>query len=239
MPSQDGKGRTLWEILSGKNKRDLTPLELQYHNPLGARVGNTVSFENEPELRGINFVLEKMSVYETKVKARKFYHTDYHLKGLSLGMEKPLRFRLRLIPDEDETNKLGCKVQLLNNYDSMEWDEGFYKNVLLNETGEFHVQYDDSGAELAEARKYWRIDDVLDPYHARVTILSDKDGDGKIDEAELERADVTYWDYHRDTTNPDNGLEYREYLVVEMNDTSRYFTLLRGRWVEASQILVI
>lgn len=238
MPSQDGKGRTLWEILSGRNKRDLTPLELQYHNPLGARVGNTVSFDNEPELKGINFVIEKLSVYETKVKARKFYHTDYHLKGLSLGMEKPLRFRLRLIPDEDETNKLGSKIQLLNLYDSAEWDEGLF-GALNSDSGEFWVQQDDNGVALAEPRKYWRIDDVLDPYKARVTILADKDGDGKIDDHELERADVTYWDYHRDTTNPDNGLEYREYLTVEMNDTSRYFTFLRGRYVESSQIMVI
>ena len=238
MPSQDGKRRTLWEILSGKNKRDLTPLELQYHNPLGARVGNTVSFDNEPELKRINFVIEKMSVYETKVKARKFYHTDYHLKGLALGMEKPLRFRLRLIPDEDETNKLGCKIQLLNHYASSEWDENLYA-AANNDQGEFHVNYDDNDVELAEPRKYWRIDDVLDPYHARVTILADKDGDDKIDEAELERVDLTYWDFHRDTTNPDNGLEYREYLTVEMTDKTLYFTLFRGRYVEASQIMVI
>lgn len=238
MPSQDGKGRTLWEILTGRNKRDLTPLELQYHNPLGARVGNTVSFAHEPEISGINFVIEKLSIYETKVKARKFYHTDYHLKGLSLGMDKPLRFRLRLIPDEDETNKLGSKVQLLQIYHSMEWDEGFYQNVLLSDSGEFHVNEDDQGNALAEPRKYWRIEDVLDAYHARVTVLADKDGNGTIEDDELERLDVTYWDYHRQTTN-EAGVDYIEYLTVEMTDQSRYFTLLRGRDVDSSQIMVI
>lgn len=238
MPPSKEKGRTLWEILTGRNKRDLTPLELQYHNPLGARVGNTVSFEHEPEISGINFVIEKLSVYETRIKSRKFFHTDYHLKGLALGMDKPLRFRLRLVPDEDETNKLGSKVQLLQLYDEMEWDEGFHNGVLCNDSGEFHVNYDDEGRELAEARKYWRVEDVLDPYNARVTVLCDLDGNGTIEDDELERLNVTYWDYHR-MTKDENQQEKLEFLTIEMDDKTRYFTFLRGTEVAAFQIVVI
>jgi hypothetical protein len=237
-PSKDGKGRTLWEILSGRNKRDMTPLELQYHNPLGAKVGCSVSVDHDPEFRGINFVIERISVYETKIKARKFYHTDYHLKAVLLEREKPLRIRLRLIPDENEANRTGCKVQVLTIYDEMEYNEDFHAGVLCHESGEFHVTQDDLGEPLAESRKYWRVEDVLDPYRARVTILSDKDGDGKVEDDELERIDVTYWDYHRDTKDEYN-VPFREFLTVEMNDKSRYFTFLRGREVGAFQIMVI
>ncbi len=238
MPSKDGKGRTIWDILTGRNKRDMSPLELQYHNPLGAKVGCTVSFDNEPDLRGINFVIERMLIYDTKVKERKFVHTDYHLRGISLDRDRPLRFRLRLIPDEDETNKMGHKVQLLSLYDEMEWDETFHDSVLGNEQGIMDVNYDDEGKELAEPRRYWRVEDILDPYHARVTVLADKDGNGTIEESEVERLDVTYWDYHRDT-NDQNGVEFTEYLTIEMNDKTGYFQFFRGREVRASDILVI
>jgi hypothetical protein len=238
MPSKDGKGRTLYEILTGRNKRDLTPLELQYHNPLGAKVGCFVNIDNDPDLGGINFVIERMSIYETKIKERKFYHTDYHLRGTTLDRDRPIRLRLRLIPDEDETNRLGCKVQVLRLYDEMEWDAGFHDNVLMSESGIFDVNYDDAGVELAEPRRYWRVEDVLDPYHARVTVLCDKDGNGKVEENEVERIDVTYWDYHRNTDDA-VGQEFTEFLSVEMNDRSHYFTFLRGREVGAFQISVI
>lgn len=238
MSSKDGKGRTLWEILTGRNKRDLTPLELQYHNPLSAKVGCTVSIDHDEQTAGINFVIEKISIYETKVKDKKFYHTDYHLKGVTLDRERPLRLRLRLIPDADVSNKLGCKIMLLNLYDEMEYDEAFHDNVLLSESGIFDVNYDDEGNELPEPRRYWRVDDEVDPYHARVTVLADKDGNGTIEENELERLDVTYWDYHRDTTDA-NSVDFREVLFVEMNDQTHYFTFFRGQEVGAFQVTVI
>lgn len=239
MPSKDGKGRTLFEILTGRNKRDLTPLELQYHNPLGAKVGQTVSIDHDEEISGINFVLEKISVYETKIKERKFHHTDYHLKGVTLDRDRPLRLRLRLTPDEDETNKLGSKITLLTLYDEMEWDEEFHDNVLSNSEGIFDVNYDDDGKELSEPRRYWRIEDYLDPYHARVTVLADKDGNGTIEENELERLDVTYWDYSRETVDGHTDQRFCEFLTIEMNDKSHYFTFLRGREVGAFQLSVI
>lgn len=232
------KGRTLWEILTGKNQRDLTPIELQYHNPLGAKVGNTITLDHEVDLRDINFVIEKMSVYETKVNGKKFFHTDYHLKGITLEMDRPLRFRLRLIPDEDAMNSLGCQVQLLHHYDEMEWDKDFHDMVLCSESCEFEVNYDDEGNELEHPRRYWRVENVFDPYNARVTILKDDDGDGTVEDEELERLDIRYWDYHRDTEDESNQ-EYREFLTVEMDAKTRYFTLLRGSFVDPTQIVVI
>jgi hypothetical protein len=231
------KGRTLFEILTGRNKRDMTPLELQYHNPLGAKVGNTISFDHQPDIGGINFYVERISVYETRVVGKKFYHTDYHLKGLSLGMEKPLRFRLRLIADSDSVNPLGCNIQLLSLYDEMEWDEGFYA-VVNNPSGEFHVNHDDFGDELEVARTYWRIEDVVDPYHSRTTILKDDDEDGSVNEDELERINVIYWDFSRETEDH-NDQKITEFLTIEMNEKTKFFTFLRGTEVDASQITVI
>jgi hypothetical protein len=205
---------------------------------LGAKVGCTVSFDHEPEIKGINFVIERISVYETRIKFQKYYHTDYHLKGINLDMDRSLQLRLRLIPDQDINNKIGCKVLLLHHYDEMEWNEEFHDNVLNNEHGIFDVNYDDEGNELAEARRYWRVEDVLDPYKARVAILSDKNGDGTIEDKELECHDFTYWDYWRDTTDV-NGQPFREYLTVEMKNKTRYFIFLRGEEIVAYQVTVV
>lgn len=237
MPSANGRGRTLFEILTGRNQRDMRPLELQYHNPLEAKVGCTVAFEHEPEIAGINFVIEGISVYKTKVRSENFFNTDYHLKGVSLDQDAPVRLRLRLIADENVENQLGHRVQLLHLYHQMEYDKAFHKDVLGDPSGEFHVNQDDEGKDLEEPRKYWRVEDVLDPYNARLTVLRDVDGDGTIEDEELEHRDVVYWDYSR-LTDDAAGNEITEFLTIEMDKETGYFKFLRGTEVLPSQIAV-
>lgn len=250
MASANGKGRTLFEILTGRNKRDTRPMELRFFNPLSAKVGQHISIEHEPELKNINFEVDKISVYETLITSseviHRFYHCDLHLRGLSLRkISNPyygtqdenglLRFRLRLIKDDDETNKLGCKVQLLHLYYEQEHDESLLQ-VLQNQ--EFHVNQDDLGNELEVPRIYWRVEGVPDPYKAKVTVLADKNRDGTIEENELERHDFTYWDFARDTED-EYKVPYREFLTVEMKDKTGYLIFLRGTEVNPSQLLLL
>ena len=107
MKSADGKGRTLFEMLTGRNKRDMTAQELQVHNPLQAKVGWSVSVDYEADLAGRNFFVETIWVWETTIGGtsttlpKTFYHTDYNLKATVVGQEKPIRIKLRLIPDDD------------------------------------------------------------------------------------------------------------------------------------------
>lgn len=239
MSSADGRGRTLFEILTGRNQRDMTPLELQYHNPLEAKVGCTVCFDHEPDITDINFVIEKISVYETKIGRQKFYHTDYHLKGISLDVDNYIRMRLRVIPDEDSVNKLGCRIQLLYLYDQMEYDQGFHEGVLGDPSGIFQVNYDDEGNELPDGseRQYARVGGNTHPYHARLTLLEDKDGNATIEENELEHSSATYWEYARNTDD-ENGQPFDEFLTIEMDDETGYFTFFRGREIEPFQVTV-
>lgn len=238
MPSADGKGRTLWEILTGANKKDMSPLELQYHNPLKAKLGVTLSFEHDPDLSGINFVIEKIGVYTTEVNGKKFYHTDYLLKGQTLDADRPIRLRLRLVPNEDANNDLGCDVQVLRLMDQFGWDEGFYDNVLRADNGEFHVHEDANGNQLDPPAIYWRIEDVRDPYPARVTVLTDDDGDGVVEDEELEHYSVEYFDYSRLVTD-EHGVEQTDYLWVEKNEETGYFQLYTGGTVHADHIFLI
>ena len=247
MTSADGKGRSLFDILTGRNQRDMTPLELQYHNPLEAKIGCTVCFDHEEDMAGINFVIEKISVYETKIGREKFHHTDYHLKGTSLDTEGYIRIRLRLTPDENVVDKLGHRIQILYLYEEMVWDEDLYNMLCENgdhnpdydAAGEtsFKVNYDDEGKELESPRQYWRIENVPDPYESDCTLLADLDGDGTIEDDELEHFPVSSWDFHR-MTDDENGQEMTEYLTVEMDDGTRYFTFLRGTDIKAFQITV-
>ena len=47
MVSANGRGRTLFEILTGRNKKDPRPVEFQHHNPLKARVGGFVTIDDQ------------------------------------------------------------------------------------------------------------------------------------------------------------------------------------------------
>jgi len=247
-PSANGRGRTLWEILTGQNKKDLTPLELQYHNPLKAKIGCTIQFENVLEYSGVNFVIEAVVVYKTTIRGKDYYQTDYCCKGNALDWDRPRRVRLRLIPDEDIANQLGHQCQLLKHYAEFEYDEGFETLAMNNgdhdpkwdEEGEvtFKINYDDDDNEMEEPWRYWRVEDAVDPYESRVTTLADDDGDNVVEEHELEHHSVSYWDFHRTVVDED-GNESTEYLVVERDDESRYFTLLKGGPIHARSITVI
>lgn len=232
-------GRTIWEIITGANQQQKKPLELQGYNPLQAKIGCTVSLKHDVRFQGINFVIERITVYDTPIGGKTFRHIDYHCKGTSLETEGFVRFRLRLLPNEDATNELGCTIQILFIYDEMPWDQGFFDNVLADPEGIFNIHQDDAGNQLPEdqARRYWRVEDVRDPYHSKTLIMEDEDKSGAVDESELRKGKVTSWDYSR-ITKDENGVEFTEYLTVEMDDQTRYFTILRGTDTHADDVLV-
>lgn len=241
MPSADGRGRTIFEILTGRNKRDMTPLEFQHYNPLEAKVGCTVNFEHNEELGNINFFIEAIYVYETDVDGKKFYHTDYLLKGNSLNLQRPLRMRLRLSPDPDSTSELGHKMQVLKVTDELEYDEGL-EAVLNDESGIFQVTQDDDGNQFDESdyHNYHRVDQVRDPYVAKVTMLDDDNSNGEISQEELTNKEIVYWDYFRtDAVDPNTDQNFTEYLNVEMNKESGMFLFLRGQEVPLFTVSVI
>lgn len=240
--SADGKGRTIFQILTAQNKRDMTAQELQYHNPLKAKIGCSVSFNHQVELAGLNFFIQAIHVFETKIDNKKYYHTDYILRATVLGGAEPVKLKLRLVPDEDASSELGHKIQVLENYYQMgleEADKCNLREVLADEV--FQIYQDDNGNPYDETDRptYWRVDDVKLPYQSTVTILKDIDGDGSVQSDELEHLKVTYWDYHRNTVDPETEQEFTEYLSVEEDEETNFFSFFRGRDVEPFQIVVI
>jgi hypothetical protein len=232
-------GRTIWEIITGANKQQKMPLELQGYNPLQAKIGCTVSLKNDVRFQSINFVIERITVYDTPIGGKNFRHIDYHCKGTSLETEGFVRFRLRLLPNEDATNEIGCTIQVLFLYDEFGYDQGFQDNVLGDPEGIFNIEQDDFGKQLPpdQVRRYWRVEDVRDPYHSKALIYEDEDKSGKVDETEMRKERVTSWDYSR-ITQDENGTEFTEFLTVEMDDSTRYFAILRGTEALAEDVLI-
>lgn len=251
MASADGKGRTLFEMLTGKNKKDLTPQEFAFHNPLQAKIGCSVSVSHDPEYSGYNFFVESIHVGETTVGIKKFYHTDYNLKATVVGKDKPIRLKLRLIPDEDTSNEIGHQIQVLQPYLEFGWqfaEDNDFLSVLADKEGVFKIMQDRDGNPIEEESQptYWRVDDVRDPYKCRVTVLKDLNNDGVVTKDELENQDFLIWDYSRDTVDEETQQSFREFLNIEeevkyvgRETQCVWFTVLMGRDVEPFQVTVI
>ena len=236
MSSQDGRGRTLFEILTGRNKKDMRPLELQYHNPLEARVGSHITLDQKTEYKDVNFCVESIVVYKTEIGSKDFYHTDYNLKASILECESPIKLILRLHSDTE--SEIGYRVQLYSLFKESQYNEDFHNNELKNDSGELEIKEDGDGNVYDNPPIYWRVEGLIDPYLAKSTTLKDTDGDGFVEDNELEKNNVVYWDYSRMTDDSD-GNEFQEYLTVEMDDDTGYFKFLIGEDMLSSQIFVI
>ena len=243
--SADGKGRTVWQMLTGRNKKDTTPLELKYHNPLFAIVGKTrISFEDNPELidpkleRAVEFAVEGIRVYDTTYGSHHYYHTDYVLRGVKSGVNQPLHLILRIVEGKDTLNKLGI-LQMLHIMDEFGEDREpeFEAAVLRSDTGIFQVDEDHDGKPLETPVQYWRVDNVLDAYKATCTNLQDTEGKGKLGDEDLDVSEVLYWDYHRGMVGPNGEDLGKEYLWVEKQN--RVFTNLVGCEVDPASVNVL
>lgn len=222
--------KTLWQILTEKPK-EVQSAELSYYNPLKSKIGKFITLA---EFDGINFVIDQIICYNTKIGNKEFKHTDYILRGLD-NTGNTVYKRLRLIKD-NSVNEFACSVQVLDQYDQFEWDKEFEDNVLLDSSGEFHIDRTPDGQNLDPPLIYWRVEDCKKAYNARKVILVDKDNNGVIEEKELEKENITYWDYNRIAKDKN---DQKEYLWVEKNDKNGWFTLFKGEEINSKSIFVI
>lgn len=221
------RGKTLWEMLV---ERIRGPVELTYHNPLRAKVGSSVSI-NEPELKELNFFVREMREYTRTIDGRPFVFVDYLLLARPLGAED-VWVRLRLVPvaEPDPASGLTHHALLLRLYDEFAYDEAFY-GVVTDTTRKFEVSEEGRVTE-----EYWRVNDVAEPYRARVAVIRDTDQDGTVSPGEVERTEVEYWDYWREVDAP--GGPVRQYLFVEIDRGSGWTQLWRGAEADLQAVMV-
>jgi hypothetical protein len=223
------KGKTLWEMLLAKIHG---PVELHYYNPLKAKIGSSIMI-NEIDLRDDNFLVKEIRQYERTMDRRPFPFVDYVLLSRPLhGEEVWARLRLNPVDGPEAEAGLTHTALLLRLYDEMAYDEGLHK-VVTDTTKKFEVT---ENGQVTE--EYWRINDVASSYKARVAVIKDENKDGQVDEGEVEKMELEYWDYWRDTTDA-FGQPLRQYLFVEMNTENGWFQIWRGQEVDPQKVLVM
>ncbi len=184
------KGKTLWEMLMTKLHG---PVESHYYNPLKAKIGSSIMI-NEIDLRDDNFFIKEIRQYKRTIDGKEFLFVDYVLLARPLhGEEIWLRLRLNPVDDPDAAAGLTHTALLLRLYDEMAYDEGLHK-VVTDTTKKFEVL---ENGQVTE--EYWRINDVATSYKAMVCVMKDENKDGQVDEGEVEKGELEYWDYWRDT----------------------------------------
>ncbi len=223
------KGKTLWEMLMAKLQG---PAELHYYNPLKAKIGSSIMI-NEIDLRDYNFFIKEIRQYQRSIDSQQFLFVDYVLLARPLhGDDVWLRLRLNPVDDPEAAAGLTHTALLLRLYDEMAYDDGLYK-VVNDTTKKFQVI---ENGQVTE--EYWRINDVTTSYKAKLSILKDENKDGQVDEGEIKKENLEYWDYWRDTTD-EVGQPVRQYLFVEMNSDSGWFQIWRGQEIDPQKVLVI
>jgi hypothetical protein len=223
------KGKTLWEMLLEKFQG---PVEMQFHNPLKAKIGSAVMID-DIDWRDYNFFVKEIREYKRTIGPKQFFFVDYVLLARPLGgADVSLRLRLNPVADPEKVSGLTHTVILLQLYDDLAYDEGLHK-VVTDTTKKFQVLENDQVTE-----EYYRVHDVAGPYKAKVAVVQDADADAKAEKDEVERLQIEYWDYWRETQDA-AGQPVTQYLVVEMDASSGWFQIWRGQEIDPRRVVVM
>jgi hypothetical protein len=213
--------KTLLQLMKDRAeaKERAKEIECPVENPLQLRFNSMVSFalaeqqDNEYRVRTISEVVRDIN-HERHV------FVDYELRQ----------------PESENVLKLRAqdnRYLLLSAIDSFGYNEGF-KEVLDEALDLFTVTNPDGSTN-----DYARINHRAQPWHANVTAIEDKDGDGKMTGNDpVLQITMSYWDFEREVID-EAGQKHLEYLFAEMDKESGWFTLWLGNEIDASQILII
>ena len=232
------KGRTAWEILTGQNKP--VAEETKIPNPLNLKIGAHVSLRTI-ELDNTLFRLLAIMAWDRKINNRSFPMTDYILTS---GKANEDAVCLRAVPREDAIKDLALthRFLLLEHYYDAEYGEEVEAVLAACNAGdEFYINPDDPEAK----ETFWRMGGAV-PIHAEVSVLKDLDGNGTVEEEEVEKVPMTYWDYHR-TTKDEFEVECVEYLYVQLSGHyegpghiqggDKCVNIVRGEEIDAKKVL--
>jgi hypothetical protein len=223
------KGKTLWEMLTGKFS---TPVELNYYNPLKAKIGNALQID-DIDWKDNSFFLKEIREYKRRIEGRQFLFADYVLLSRPLhGDDVWMRLRLNPVDDPSRVAGLTHNVLLLRLDDDLAYDEGLH-NVVRDTTKKFQVLQDGQVTE-----EFWRVNDVGDSYQAKVAVIRDVNNDGTVEPDEVSRIEIEYWDYWREVKD-EAGQPVTQYLFVEMNKDNGWFQIWKGQEIDPQKVMVM
>lgn len=178
-------------------------------NPLGLERGTPVFFNHVPEVRDIEWCVERITQYETRIRDDAYYHIDYHL--VAEGFDGPLNGRLRLIPDAVNCdNHTGYRFQFFHRIKQEPYNSKFVKTTLDDPHGRITHQ------EGGEKSYYWRQESVIGAH--RGTIREDGNPPNTL----------LYWDYSRLISEETENYDDFEYLTIEILEPCSVMEFLHG-----------
>jgi hypothetical protein len=207
------------------------PVELRFYNPLKAKIGTSVMVD-DLELKDLNFFVKEIREYKRTIGPNQFVFVDYVLLARPLEREEVwLRLRLNPIENPDPVAGLTHDVLILRLFDDLAYDEGLHK-VLTDTTRRFQVLEDGKVTE-----EYERIQGVTSSYKADVSVIRDVNSDRRVDPDEVEKVELEYWDYCRQTQDA-AGQPLTQFLFLEMNARTGWMQIWRGQEIDPQQVMV-
>lgn len=246
--------QSLWDRLRGK--KPPTPekaTEEKFYNPLELRIGQLVMLDDLDIDNNLEFNVDAISEVRRSILGKSFFMVDYDLVAKPIDGDV-VRMRVRLNPLEEPDKESGMthSIILLEQYDSLEYDQGLHEIVVP----EGEMLYDNADPDDDEAPRgggngglnvddesggqvdatFQRINDLNATHLADVAVITDENDDGKIEDSEVSRHVMKFWDYWRDIEK--YGVKEVEFLYVEMNDETGWFSIWKGREVNPEAINV-
>jgi hypothetical protein len=219
-------GQTLFERLwYGKEV-----VEFKYTNPAKAKIGCSFTIDAFG-LRGLLFTLKEIVEYNRTVNGKELKFADYVLLARPVDGEETwvrMRFMPLALKDADASHT----VLVLHKYDEFKFMDELDK-ALRDDTGELVIN---GGTDAEE--KYWRVNDIRGSYTADISVISDADGNGKVESNEVENRELEYWDFSRITLD-EAKQEFVQYLFVELDKDCGMQTMWRGEEVDPHSITVL
>jgi len=200
------------------------------YNPIGCKIGGVVKIDSL-DFRDHRFTVREIREYSLSLGGNKHRMVDYVLLARPIG--KPdFTCRLRIVPNPDSKSKTTHRALLMSLYDDLAYNEGLHE-VVKDDTKKFVID-DDTDPNNIVHDEFWRVNDVGTSYVSNVKILADLDGSGKVDESEVSKGSVEFWDYSRNTDM--DGVEVEEFVFVEMDKKDGWFKVWRGAEVNPERI---
>lgn len=211
------------------------PVESLVWNPIGAKVGGSVTLEHV-DYSGLKFFIRSIDeitiidvIVDPNSKEKSTYNGKRHKRTSYNLLARPLSgpdvsVVLSVVPSDDA--EVPYRALLLSQYDKLAYDDGLHNLVKTDKAFICHDDKDDANPDNDVHDEYWRVNDVGATYVATVKTL---DNNSSVNKSEIE-----LWDYVRDVNI--DGLDVQEFLFVEMNKDNGWFTILRGTEVDAFRV---
>ena len=208
-------------------------VEDKYYNPAKLKVGGIVSV-NTIDYANCIFVVKEIWQWTRNINGNKRIFADYRILARphdGQDVELIVRVIPRENPEKDCTHHFCVLRKFFEcNYDQEEEREGILRTV------------NDKNGQLVykegqpEEERFFRIH-TPSAYYCDVAVISDTNGDGKVEEDEIHHEKWNLWDYSRETLD-EAGQPMIEYLFVQQDLEYKDFVMWRGEEVLPDRIKV-